>query len=163
MTNFMEDVESSETSNSPRSVTTLSIYNMIVADRDNVDKNIRVLISQVLGIDPKTNVMPDISTSLAQPDNNTETPMDKYDDNVPTLSPEKSKDKETSERMTGDMDDKDNNFVEKKDQPTNIVNIEELDCNVVPIGQRLASGEDCFRQDCFIHNFPKGEIARSDM
>lgn len=30
---------------------------MIVKDKDDVDKNIHVLISQVLGIEPKTNVM----------------------------------------------------------------------------------------------------------
>ena len=74
MPNVMEDVEAFETSNRSRNVTTLSKSNMIVADRDYVDKNIRVLISQVLGIEPKTNVVPDVSTSLAQPDNTNETP-----------------------------------------------------------------------------------------
>lgn len=48
---------------------------MIVADRDDIDKNIRVLISQVFGIEPKTGVVPDVYTSLAQPDNITETPL----------------------------------------------------------------------------------------
>lgn len=38
---------------------------MIVDDIDDVDKNICVLISQVLGIEPKTGVVPDVSTSLA--------------------------------------------------------------------------------------------------
>lgn len=74
MPNVMKDVKAFETSNRPRSVTTLSKSRMIVADRDDVDKNICVLISQVLGIEPKTNVVPDVSMSLAQPDNTTETP-----------------------------------------------------------------------------------------
>lgn len=34
----------------PRFFTTLSKSSMIIAARDNVDRNIRVLISQVLGI-----------------------------------------------------------------------------------------------------------------
>lgn len=51
--NVMEDVEASETSNKPRFVTTLSKSRMVVADRDDVDKNIHMLISQVLGIDPR--------------------------------------------------------------------------------------------------------------
>ncbi|XP_050888939.1 uncharacterized protein LOC127094115 [Lathyrus oleraceus] len=136
----MEDVEAYETNNRPRSVTTLSKSIMIVPDRDDVDKNIHVLISQVLGIDLKTNVVPDVSTSLAQHDNNTENPRDKSDVNAPTLSPEKSKDKERSREMTDDLGDKDKNPVEKNDQPTDIVNIEELDSYDIPIGQRLAPG-----------------------
>lgn len=71
--NVMEDVEASETSNRPRYVTTLSKSSMIIADKDDVDKNIYVLISQVLAIEPKTNAMSNVSTSLAQPDNTTET------------------------------------------------------------------------------------------
>lgn len=47
---------------------------MNIADKDDVDKNIRVRISQVLGIEPKTNVLSDVSASLAQPDNTTKTP-----------------------------------------------------------------------------------------
>lgn len=138
--NVMEDVEASRTSNRPRSVTTLSKSSMIMADRDGVDKNICVLISQVLGLDLKTNVVLNVSTSLAQPDNDTETPMDKSGMNVPIMSPKQSKDKERSEEMNGDLDDKDINPVEKNDQPTDIVNIEELDSDDVPIGHRLASG-----------------------
>ncbi|KAI5390071.1 hypothetical protein KIW84_075409 [Lathyrus oleraceus] len=140
VTNVIEDVEASETSNRPRSVTTLSKSSMIIPDKDDVDKNICVLISQLLGIDPKTNVVLDVSTFLAQPDNNTETPMDKFDVNVPTMSPKKSKDKERSEGITGDLADKDKNSIEKKDQPTYIIYIEELNSDDVPIGQRLAPG-----------------------
>ncbi|KAI5417870.1 hypothetical protein KIW84_042482 [Lathyrus oleraceus] len=138
LTNVMEDVETSKTSDKPRSVTTLSKSNVIVEDRDDVYKNIHVLISQVLGIEPKIDVVPDVSTSLAQPDNTTETLMDKSDVNVSTLSPEKLKDKERSEGMTGDLDNKDKNSIEKKDQPTDMVNIEDLDSDDVPIGQILA-------------------------
>ncbi|XP_050886712.1 uncharacterized protein LOC127091990 [Lathyrus oleraceus] len=140
MPNFMEDVEASKTSNKPRSITTLSKSIMIVADRDDVDKNIRVLISQILGIKPKTGVVLDVSTSLTQPNNTTETPLDKSDVNVSTLSPEKLKDKEESDGMSGDLADKEENSLEKKDQSTNIVNIEDLDYDDVPIGQRLAPG-----------------------
>ncbi|XP_050897704.1 uncharacterized protein LOC127104565 [Lathyrus oleraceus] len=42
--------------------------------------------------------------------------------------------------MTGDLADKDKNPIEKNDQPTDIVNIEELDSDDVPIGQRMALG-----------------------
>lgn len=70
-TNVGENVEASGTNNKPRSVTTLSKSSVIVVDKDDVDKNICVLISQVLRIDPKTNVLSDVSTSLAQLDNNT--------------------------------------------------------------------------------------------
>lgn len=57
---------------------------MIVVDRDGVAKNIHVLISQVLGIETKTSVMQDVSTSLAQLDNTTKTPLDKFDVNMST-------------------------------------------------------------------------------
>ncbi|XP_050889331.1 uncharacterized protein LOC127094553 [Lathyrus oleraceus] len=77
--NIMGDVEASETNNRPR---------------DDVDKNIRVRISQLLGIKPKTGVVPNVSTSLAQPDYTTKIPLSKTDVNVSTLSLEKSKDKE---------------------------------------------------------------------
>ncbi|XP_050890840.1 uncharacterized protein LOC127096297 [Lathyrus oleraceus] len=129
----MENVEASETNNKPRSVTTLSKSSMIIADRDNVYKNIRVLISQLLGIDPKINVVPDVS-SLAHPDNNTKSPRDNPDEHAPTLSPEKSQDKERPEDITNELVNNDKNHV---DQPIDIVNIEELNFDDIPIGQRL--------------------------
>lgn len=92
-TNVMENVEAYRTNNQPGYVTTLSKSSVIIADRDDVDKNIRVLVSQVLGIDPKTNVVPDVSTFLAQPDNNIENPKDNPDMHAPILSPKKSQDK----------------------------------------------------------------------
>ncbi|KAI5431209.1 hypothetical protein KIW84_035392 [Lathyrus oleraceus] len=49
----MGNVETSKNTNKPRSATTLSKSSMIVVERDNNDENIRVLISQVLGIEPK--------------------------------------------------------------------------------------------------------------
>lgn len=85
--NVMENVETSENTNKPRSTTTLSKSSMIVVDRDDVDKNICVLISQSLGIEPKTGVVPDVSTSLAQPYNPIETSLDKSDANMSTWSP----------------------------------------------------------------------------
>lgn len=42
--------------------------------------------------------------------------------------------------MTGNLDDKDKSHVEKNDQPTNIINIEELDSVDIPISRRLAPG-----------------------
>lgn len=60
--------------------------------------------------------------------------------NVSTLSPKKSKDKEGYKGMTGDLADKDENSVDKKDKSTHIVNIEDLDSDDVPISQRLAPG-----------------------
>ncbi|XP_050876888.1 uncharacterized protein LOC127080618 [Lathyrus oleraceus] len=77
---------------------------------------------------------------MAQPDNTTETPMDKSNVNVSTISPEKSKDKEESDGMPGGLDDKEGNSIDKNDQSTNIVNIEDLDSIHVPIVQRPAPG-----------------------
>lgn len=42
--NVVENVEAFGTNNKPRFVTSLSKSSVIVADRDDVDKNIRVLI-----------------------------------------------------------------------------------------------------------------------
>ena len=94
----------------------------------------------MLGIEPKNNVVPNVSTSLTQSDNTTETPLNKSDVNVSTLSPEKLKDKEASKGMTGDLDDKDENSIEKKDQSTVIVNVKDMDSDDVLINQRLAPG-----------------------
>ncbi|KAI5419328.1 hypothetical protein KIW84_043479 [Lathyrus oleraceus] len=85
--NVMDNFETYENTSKPRSVTTFSKSSMIVTDRDDVDNNIHVLISQVLGIKPKTGVVSDVSTSLAQPDNTIETPLDKFDVNMSTQSP----------------------------------------------------------------------------
>lgn len=137
MLNFMKNVEASETSNRPRFVTTLSKSSMIVVNRDDVNKNICVFISQVLGIEPKIGVMLNVSTSLTQPDNTTKIPLDKYDFNVFTQSPKTSKDKKDSDGMSGDLADKKENSTKKKDQSTNIVNIDDLDSDDVAIGQIL--------------------------
>ncbi|KAI5415361.1 hypothetical protein KIW84_040706 [Lathyrus oleraceus] len=64
--------------------------------------------------------------------------MDKSDVNVSTLSPEKSKGKEGSKGMAGDLADKDENSFEKNDQSIDIVNIKDLESDDVPINQRLA-------------------------
>ncbi|XP_050915846.1 uncharacterized protein LOC127130940 [Lathyrus oleraceus] len=109
-TNVADNAKAYGTVNKPISITALSKSSMIVTDRDGIDKNIRVLISQVLGIEPKTNVVSNSSTSLAQPDNNTENPI-----NNPDIK----------------------NLI---DQPIDIVNIEDLDSDDVPIGKRLAYG-----------------------
>lgn len=65
-------------------------------------------------------------------------PLDQFDVNVSTLSPKKPKDKEGPEGMNNDLGDIDEKFVEKKDQSTDIVNIEDLDYDDLPIDQRLA-------------------------
>lgn len=91
---------------------------MIVANRDDVDKDVHVLISQVLGIEPKNGVVSDVSISLAQPGNITETHLDKFGVNMSTQSPEKYKEKEESDGMSGDLADKEENSIERKDQST---------------------------------------------
>lgn len=111
----MGNIETYENTNKLRSVTTLNKSSMIIGERDNVNKNIRVLISQVLGIESMTGVAMDVSTSLAQTDNPTETPHDKSDENVSTQSPEKSEEKDNSYGMSGDLSDKEENSGEKKD------------------------------------------------
>ncbi|KAI5398882.1 hypothetical protein KIW84_064317 [Lathyrus oleraceus] len=80
------NVESSEKSNfgtvslyKPRSDKTLGQPSMNVADKDIVDKSIHVLISQILGVEPKSFVVPDVTTSLAQTDHLIETSLKKYD------------------------------------------------------------------------------------
>lgn len=136
----MENVETSENTNKHRFVTTLSKSGMIVAERDNVDKYIRVMISQVLGIKPKTVVVSDVSTSLAQTDSPIETSLDKSDgkpdsENVPTKSPEKSEEKDDYDSMFGDSYDKEENSGEKNDQSTNVMNLYDLDSDDEPIGK----------------------------
>ncbi|XP_050876887.1 uncharacterized protein LOC127080617 [Lathyrus oleraceus] len=118
----------------PHSMTSLYLYPI------NVEPNI--------GSSKECLVMPNVKKDVkayrtsniprAQPDNTTETPMDKSDVNVSTQSPEKSKDKEESDGIPGGLDEKEGNSIDKNDQSTNIVNIEDLDSNHVPIGQRLA-------------------------
>lgn len=137
---LMGNIETYENNNKPKFVTTLSKYSMIVAKRDNVDQYIHVLISQVLGIEPKIGVFPNVSTSLAQTDNPTETPIYKFDGNVSTQSPKKLEEKNDSYGMSGDFSDKEENSGEKKDQSTDMVNIDDLDSDDKPIGKRLAPG-----------------------
>ncbi|XP_050890781.1 uncharacterized protein LOC127096228 [Lathyrus oleraceus] len=96
--NVMENVETSEKTNKPRFVTTLSKSSMIVVDRDDVDKNICVLISR---------------------------------------SPEKYEDIEDSDGMSGDLANKEENFVEKKE---NIMSIDDLDSDDELVGKILAPG-----------------------
>ncbi|KAI5389640.1 hypothetical protein KIW84_075075 [Lathyrus oleraceus] len=139
--NIMENVETYENTSKPRSVTTLSKSSMIVPDRDDVDTNICMLVSQVLGIEPKTGVVTDVSTSWAQPDNTTKTPLDKSDVNMSTQSPEKLEDKEDYDGMSSDLADKEANFVGKKDQSTDIVNIYDLDSDDKPIDIVMTSGQ----------------------
>lgn len=57
-----------------------------------------------------------------------------------TQSPEKSKDKEDSEGMSGDLVDKEENSIEKKDQSTYIINIDDMNSDDEPIGKRLTPG-----------------------
>lgn len=133
----MGNVETFGNTNKPRSVTILSKSSMIVAERDNVDKNISVLISQVLGIKPKTGVVLDISTSLAQNDNPTKTPLDKSDENISTKSLEKSEENDDFDGMSGDLADKEETSIEKKDQFINLMNVDDMGSDDEPIGKRL--------------------------
>ncbi|XP_050890918.1 uncharacterized protein LOC127096383 [Lathyrus oleraceus] len=144
----VKTLEPSTTVKKPRSMTSLYLDPIIVGPNVGISKDCHVITnvmedveaSETSNIPRYTNVVSDVSTSLAQPDNTTETPMDKSDVNVTTLSPEKLKDKESFEWMTCDLANKDENSIEKKDQHTNIVNIEDLGSDDVPIGQRLALG-----------------------
>ncbi|KAI5428576.1 hypothetical protein KIW84_033536 [Lathyrus oleraceus] len=79
----------------PRSDKTLGQSSMNVADKNTVDKSIHVLISQILGIESNFDVVPDVTTFLAQTDYSIETPLEKSDgksdsEYVPVKSPEKS-------------------------------------------------------------------------
>ncbi|KAI5442861.1 hypothetical protein KIW84_011766 [Lathyrus oleraceus] len=121
----------------PRSDKTLG-YSMNVDDKNIVDKSIYVLISQILGIESSSDVMSDVTTSLAQIDHPTETPPDKSDgkydnESVPVKSLEKSEEKDDSGSMSVDISDKEDNVGAKKDQYTSIVNVEDVDSDDEPI------------------------------
>lgn len=89
--------------------------------------------------------MLDVTTSLAQTDHSIETPLEKSDgksdsESVPVKSPEKSEEKDDSDSMFINVYDKEENVGVKKDQSTDIVNVEDLDFDDDPIGKRLAQG-----------------------
>ncbi|XP_050889941.1 uncharacterized protein LOC127095271 [Lathyrus oleraceus] len=99
----------------PRSDNTLGQSGMNVTDKDIVDKIIRLIVSQILGIEPKSDVVPDVTTSLAQTDHLVETPLEKFDGKsnsefVPIKSPEKSEENNDSDSMSIDMSDKEENY-----------------------------------------------------
>ncbi|XP_050889927.1 uncharacterized protein LOC127095256 [Lathyrus oleraceus] len=144
-------VKSSEKSDSgtisldnSRSDKTLGQSSMNVTDKDNVDKSIHVLISKILNAEPKSDVVSDVTTSLTQTDHPIETSLEKSDGKydsefVPIKSLEKSEEKDDSDSMSVDMSDKEENFGVKKDQSTNIVNVDDLDSNDDPIGKVVKS------------------------
>ncbi|XP_050887278.1 uncharacterized protein LOC127092446 [Lathyrus oleraceus] len=82
----------------------------------------------------RTSNKPSFVTAL---NNSFKNPINDPDVHASTLSPEKSQDKERSEDILNELGNKDKNLV---DQPTYIINIEELDSDDVSIGQRLAPG-----------------------
>ncbi|XP_050915165.1 uncharacterized protein LOC127130144 [Lathyrus oleraceus] len=141
--------ESFERSNSgivsldnPRFDKTLGQSSMNVNDKDTVDKSICVLISQIWGTEPKSVVVSDVITSLAQTDHPIKTSLEKSDGNsdsefVPIKSPEKSEEKGDSDIMFVDMSNKEENSGVKKDQSTDIVNVDDPDSNDEPTGKRL--------------------------
>ncbi|KAI5426145.1 hypothetical protein KIW84_031826 [Lathyrus oleraceus] len=136
--------ESFERSNSgivsldnPRFDKTLGQSSMNVNDKDTVDKSICVLISQIWGTEPKSVVVSDVITSLAQTDHPIKTSLEKSDGNsdsefVPIKSPEKSEEKGDSDIMFVDMSNKEENSGVKKDQSTDIVNVDDPDSNDEP-------------------------------
>lgn len=131
----------------PRSDNTLGQSCMNVTDKDIIDKIIRVIVSQILGIEPKSDVVPDVTTSLAQTDHPVETPLEKFDGKsdsefVSIKSPEKYEENDDSDSMSIDMSDKEENYGVKKDQSTYIVNVDDLDSDDEPLGKRLASWID---------------------
>lgn len=120
---------------------------MSVSNKDTVYKNIRVLLSQFLGIDPKSDVVLDVTTSLAQTDHPIETALEKYDGNfdgesISIKSLEKYEEKDDSNSIFVDTSDKEENSGVKKDQSIDIVNVDDLDSDDDPIGKRLAPGTD---------------------
>ncbi|KAI5407033.1 hypothetical protein KIW84_053334 [Lathyrus oleraceus] len=148
-------VKSSEKSNSgtvsldnPRSNKTLGQSSMNVDDKYIVDKSISVLISQILGTELKSLVVPDVTTSLAQTDHPIETTLEKYDGKsdsefVPIKSPEKSEEKDDSDKSMFVEEEKILSKEEeitdvKKDKSTNIANIDDLGSDDESIGMRLA-------------------------
>ncbi|XP_050914639.1 uncharacterized protein LOC127129517 [Lathyrus oleraceus] len=146
----MNDPEPLTGVNKPMSMTSLyldSVYiepnvgRMKSAPLQQILLKMLKLLEPVLGIDPKTNVTPDVSISLAQPDNNYENTRNDLDVHAPTLSLslslEKYQDKERPEYILNELGNKDKNSI---DQPNDIVNIEELDSDYVPIGKRLSPG-----------------------
>ncbi|KAI5387401.1 hypothetical protein KIW84_073508 [Lathyrus oleraceus] len=116
----------------PRSDKTLGQSSINDADKNIVDKIISVLISQILGIESNSDVVSDVTTSLAQTDHSIETLPEKYDgksnsESVIVKSPKKYKEKDDSNCMFVDISDKEENVGVKKDQSTYIVNVEDLD------------------------------------
>lgn len=95
----------------PRSNKTLGQSSINVVDKNTVDKSIRVLISQVLGIKSNSYVVPDVMTSLAQTNHSIETPSENSDGKsdsefVPIKSPEKPEEKDDFNSMDVDISDK---------------------------------------------------------
>ncbi|XP_050896553.1 uncharacterized protein LOC127103331 [Lathyrus oleraceus] len=126
-----------------RSDKALGQSSMNVAYKNIVDKIIFVLISQILGNEPKFDVVMDVTTSLAQTDHPIETPLEKsygkYDsESVSIKSSEKSIKKDDYDSMSVDTSEKEENDGVKKDQSTNFVNVDDLDSDDEPIGRRLA-------------------------
>ncbi|KAI5416626.1 hypothetical protein KIW84_041597 [Lathyrus oleraceus] len=153
-------VESSEKYNSstvsldkPKSDKTLDQSSMNVADKDTIDTSIRVLISYILGIEPKFVVVPNVTTSLAQTNHPVETSLEKYDGKsnsefVPIKPPKKSEEKNDFDSMS----DKEENSGVKKDQSTNIVNIDDLDYDDEFIDETIkACTEKKSRLEILIH------------
>ncbi|XP_050895912.1 uncharacterized protein LOC127102603 [Lathyrus oleraceus] len=139
----MASVESSKKSDygtiNPRSDKTLGQSSMNVVDKDSVDKSICVLISKILNVEPKSDIVPDVTTSLAQTDYPIETSLEKSDgksnsESCAIKSPEKSEEKDDSDSMYVDMSDKEENFIVKKDLSTEIVNVDGLDSDDKLIG-----------------------------
>lgn len=60
----------------PRSDKTVGQSSMNVVDKDIIDKSIRVLVSQILGIEHKSDVVPDVTTSFAQTNHYVEIPLE---------------------------------------------------------------------------------------
>ncbi|XP_050917850.1 uncharacterized protein LOC127135075 [Lathyrus oleraceus] len=115
----VDSVESSEKSNSstvsldnPRYDKSLGQSSMNIVDKDSVDKNIHVLISKILNVEPKSDVMSDVTTSLGQADHPIETSLEKYDgksdsESFSIKSPKNSDEKDDFDIMFVDMSDKD--------------------------------------------------------
>lgn len=149
----------------PISEKTLGQSSLNVVANDTVDKSIHVSLSKTLVADPGSGVVPDVATSLAQPDHPVETTQQNShgeSDNefVPIESLEKSQEDVSEAELVGgekddsndesmyvegnkdlsNKEDKEENTGVKMYQSTDIINIDDLDSNDEPIRKKLAPG-----------------------
>lgn len=148
----------------PRTNKSLNQTSMNATDKDYVDKSIYVLLSNILDITTESNVVSNVTTSLAQPDYPAETTQDnahgvfdKETDSIETLTKPQEDEIEVDPVNAQKEKSNDSVFVEEEKSPSDkeckeentgvniaqfidVVNMEELDSDDELIGKRLAPG-----------------------